>query len=286
MPVRSLPPEKVAQAASFAWKLFSDIKNRSYPIYKSENALLSEFKFRCADPESELLAFYEHADGDISGIMSCFSVPAEKYLQTVAVCVSNESAISEFLCYLDNKYPCFTAYIGAEKANRILTKALLEHGYSLIEESLDMEIEPGKLKNIRTEAQIKRVDRTSLHLYLEYHSAHFEDAYWDAGKISANFGAWNIYAAFDGGKVTGGLFMKCSTELSVAEIYGVNACTVPLAESLLSFAVRDLALKNPDIKTVMTMVGSEKIYMAASAVGFDKISEYCCFCKKSGGCRG
>ena len=34
MSVRSLPPEKVAQAASFAWELFSDIKNRSYPIYK------------------------------------------------------------------------------------------------------------------------------------------------------------------------------------------------------------------------------------------------------------
>lgn len=115
MSVRSLPPEKVAQAASFAWELFSDIKNRSYPIYKSESALLSEFNFRCADPESELLSFYEHADGDISGIMSCFSVPAEKYLQTVAVCASNESAISEFLCYLDNKYPFFTAYIGGGK---------------------------------------------------------------------------------------------------------------------------------------------------------------------------
>lgn len=111
---------------------------------------MSEFNFRCADPESELLSFYEHADGDISGIMSCFSVPAEKYLQTVAVCASNESAISEFLCYLDNKYPFFTAYIGVEKANCILTKALLEHGYSLIEESLNMEIEPDKLKHIGT----------------------------------------------------------------------------------------------------------------------------------------
>ena len=279
MDIHKISPEQIGQAASFAWELFSSVENRSYPLYKTEEELFCELTRRSREQNSRLLACSR--DGRLSGIMACYSIPSERYLQTVAICADpgSDGAIDEFLNYLEREYRHYTAYIGIEKGNLRLKHALQAHGYVLIEDSADMRMKVADYHGFPAGAAVERITQRTLPGYLQYHEAHFNSGYWNAERIAEDFDRWDIFGAYEKGRIAGGLFLICNREKSLAEIYGLKAADRKMTLELLNFAVQHIQAARPDVRDIMFMVeGSETDnYVAALAVGFTVKSRYCCW---------
>lgn len=279
MLIRELDPKQMKQAATFAWKLFTLVENRSYPLYQTEEALFREFSRRSRETDSELLAC-TRCD-QLEGIMSCFCIPKDRYVQTTAICSAPgcDEVIDSFLDYLEDTYPRCTSYVGIEKRNLKLKMALESHGYSLIEDSADMRMSIADFQGETQRSSIVHIDRTLLPDYLQYHEKHFSDGYWNAERIAEDFDRWDIFAAYENEKIIGGLYLNCNEKLALAEIFGLASVNQEVTSDLLNRAVSYIQASRPSMKTVMFMIEDDTAYEAALKAGFKVESLYCCWRK-------
>ena len=277
--VGKLNPEQIPQAISFVWNLFTAVGNRSYPLYKTKEALAHEFSRRSQETDSELLACTRC--GRLEGVMSCFCIPKDRYVQTTAICSAPgcDEAIDLFLDHLEDTYPRCTSYIGIEKRNLKLKRALESHGYSLIEDSADMRMSIADFQGETQRSSVVRIDRTLLPDYLKYHEKHFSDGYWNAERIAGDFDRWDIFAAYENGKMIGGLYLICNEKLSLAEVFGLASVNREVTSDLLNFAVSYIQSSRPGMKTIMFMIEDDTAYEAALKAGFKVESLYCCWSK-------
>ncbi len=266
--------------------MFDDPANRSCPLYRSLDEVKKEFLSRAQGAHSGLYG-YCHADR-LVGVLCYFALPKDNYLQTVAFLAAEDhaSVFAAFLAHLRENFTGYEALIGITAENTQAAGALLASCYALAEASTDMRLNrSGFAFGGQPGCTIERIGKARFHEYAHFHDKHFQNIYWNSGRLYDKADAWYIFAVREGEQIVGGLFLTAGP--GMAEIFGMAAESLPEScgsTGFLSAALNAVFCDREDVHEVVFLVDLKDEMLRAAAVkaGFEVIGHYRCYAAKIG----
>lgn len=282
--VEKIKTECIDEVVNFSWGCCQDKYTGSYPIYTDSKEIEKEYMFRITHKEGAVLVC--RSDKELLGVMCLFTQSSDKILQTTAFYVkANNTEVSRFfLNYIERNYPNYTIYIGITSENETVAKALSEYGYKVVDDCLDLRLNMNSIYEYTICNNIFRVDEEMLPRYLEYHSEHFNDGYWNEVRLQSDFANWDIYISFDEDTITGGMFATSYPDGNL-EIFGLEAIDEICYRRLLEFAITNLKIRHMNASELVFLapVDNKVLIMAARQVGFSITNTYQCWEKSFSG---
>jgi hypothetical protein len=218
--VKELEQNEIINAALLTWRLCNNSNYRSYPLFQSLSDIEEEYRSRIGKKGSALMGYYKNEK--IIGVMCYYYHPEEMYLQTTSLAAEEDTdlVIHSFLLHIQKNHPGYDVYIGVTAENTLVIDPLTAFGYKLVEASSDTRLDKNCFiyKNI-SGSIIERIDKAGFHEYTEFHTAHFDNFYWNTDRIRDKLNEWYIFASKEDGEITGGLFLKA--DRNYAEIFGM-----------------------------------------------------------------
>jgi len=290
---RVITPDQLNYAVDFSWNLCSDMKQRSYPLFRSRSQMLQEFRWSIEHENGELVGWFEGKE--LRGILCYYWLPEDSYLQTTGFyiagtgengearetdkngkagengepCGPDQKIADDFLSYLEHKFPDYKINIGIPAENRRAAGVLTEHGFTVTEASHDMRLIKEDFRKLPVLHKIIRIDETNFDHYAAFHDVHFQDIYWNTERLRSHINEWDIFVIRESKDIAGCIFSQTSGDSSAGndgadsdsndcsdygEIFGMYAADAQSAYSLLSATLCNMFVKAPLIQEVIYFI--------------------------------
>ena len=298
---RVITPDHLDCAVEFSWKLCGDMKQRSYPLYRSRPQMLQEYRWSVEHENGELVGWFEKEE--LRGILCYYWLPEDSYVQTTGFYIASAGESGEpyrkiadaFLSYLEHKFPDYEINIGIPAENRRAAETLAAHGFTVAEASHDMRLAKEDFRKLSALHEIIRIDETNFDQYAEFHDSHFQNIYWNVARLCSQIKEWDIFAIRDGQNIGSCIFSQTSggsggdssdasdsggndsrNSSAYGEIFGMYAADAQSAHSLLSATLANMFAKAPSIQEVIYFIEDYQqiARQTALASGFRIMSHY------------
>lgn len=281
MQIRSITAEELDEAARFCWGLATSPETSSYQRFFSLPELAERIALRYSQPESIVLGAWR---GDtLCGVVFGYyeEIP---YFQLDGFYVNSgdQETASAFLSIAEELHPSVWTAVGIPAENRAVSAALKEHGFTLMEQSVDLRMTASEFCGALPAEEVPQIRRVTPELapaYLKFHRAAYGDGlYWNAERLGEDLaspdGVCWVWEVLEGDTPVG----SCWGHFYRGErinVYGIEARQtdwLPLLRRAISGALE----AQPSTKAITFFIDStpECHVAEATGIGFRILSHY------------
>lgn len=272
--IKVLTEDMLEAAVELSWKLCRNVSTRSYPLFRSKQAIRKEYLLRLQEEHGELLGCF--SGETLIGVCCFFVIPSDRYLQTVAFYIERDTqrVVDESCTYFKENYPSYSVNIGLPFANTAVAGPLQRNGFDMAEDSFDLRLNPDGFTGGKQDGRVFRLEADQYTEYKEFHDLHFPDIYWNAQRLLSDIARWRIFVHVGDGKIDGSIFVM--PQGKKAEIFGLWAPDAEIARESLCGSIKAVTTENTKIGEIVFFVekGETKNMNAAEACGFRRAAHY------------
>ena len=265
----------------FAYELALDPSKSGYPTYRDgikTKSMFVERRLKAFERETEQILLFLY-DGAVRGLIHYYRIPDDRYLQTIAFCISEatEQALSEFLSFIGERFKGYDVFMGFPAENQEAVKYLSKRGFECIEDDYNNTAFLDKCAHIRENSEIIRIGKENYGGFRALHSQIEGDMYWNSDRIYEDLDNWIILLREKDGKPQGAVYYTDYDD-GCYEIFGIDVdrgkYDPALFKELLNAAIADTVRKGGRF---ITFFCDKEYEETALECGFVCIGNYLCF---------
>lgn len=272
------------QYRNFVYDLAMDRSKSAYPIYsdgiKTKQDFLERSQLAFIRNNEEILLFVY--SGVVEGWIHYYWLTLDKYLSTVSFNIVNhtESALSEFIEYLQKRFDGFELYLSFSKQNQKACRYLNENGFDLLDQANNniAFINHNQFYTSRSE-EIIEIQHDNYELFRKLHDSQNCEMYWNAERIFGRLDEWVILVKSQNHHSVGAIYFQKNDEFS--EIFGIDFIDGYDDPSDVEIDLLNNALEKAKKLGIqcMTYLCNETEQHIVSKCGFNLIDRYLCYKK-------
>lgn len=218
-----LAKEDFEKCIGFAYDLALDPTITSYPVYYDGVKTREDFIRRAEEAfhnQNEEILLFSDEDSAL-GWIHYYYLPEDNYLGTVSLSIrkNKETAMDEFLLYVEQKYPGCHIYLGFPEENQEAISALIHHDFQISEQLWNNVLDLSHYPRNRISQDIIRIGRENYCLFSDLHAKYEAGMYWNNERILNRMDDWMIFAYKNREKVSGVIY--CFQGIP-AEVFGID----------------------------------------------------------------
>ena len=270
------------QYRCFTYDLAMDRKKSGYPIYsdgiKTKQDFFERSQLAFTRNNEEILLFVYNAH--VEGWIHYYWLTPDKYLSTVSFNVAEhtESALSEFIEYVQTRFKGFDLYLSFSNDNQKACHHLIELGFECIEQAYYNIAFLNKTKLPRSPSEkIIEIHYDNYELFRTLHDSQNCDMYWNAERILATLDKWVVLAKIKNQRPIGAIYFQKDDKFS--EIFGID-----LIDGYDDLTVIETELLNRAIESAkklgiqyLAYFCNENEQRIVNDCGFNLIDRYSCY---------
>lgn len=282
--LKTLKREDISYAAERCWALYQDPVTRCYPVSACQRDMELAFAGELQNKDAKFLGYW--ADQKLAGVCSFSCEKENQYLRVLSIYAWDavELALEAFLLAIDSENAGYLVEIAIAPENRNVSAALVLHGYSVAETSLDLRYDPFSvnvaLNKMEGIAFLEGEGDDEFEEYALLHDRWFPDQYWKTERLRELGGDWQVVTMREDGEITGALLALPGH--NTLEIVGLHAADEAIARKLILGLLQQNEMAEFGAEMILFLVQTEnKTYLrAAISCGFSIFGRYARWRKK------
>ncbi|MBQ6564495.1 MAG: hypothetical protein IJL88_11315 [Clostridia bacterium] len=265
----------------FAYELVLDLSKSGYPIYRDgikTKPMFIERLLKAFEREDEQMLLFVH-DGAVQGLIHYYWIPEDRYLQTNAFCINEETeqALSEFLSFIGERFKGYDVFLGFPAENQKAVNYLSGHGFECIEDDFNNTAFLDKWNHMPESSETIQIGKENYDCFRILHDQIEGEMYWNSDRIYKDLDNWIVLVKDRDGKPQGAVYYP-SADDGWYEIFGIDInCgkhDPALFKELVNAAIADISRRGGRLITFFCEKEYEK---AALECGFVCVSNYLCY---------